>query len=140
MRKIINHKSPNFYIVFQLGSQKNYRRIFFQFFFTFIYSQNHVNLLVGHNCDLLIRSSCAPTTFYLFKKGAILIGPSAIFLGPLGMPLIETSLWTPPLQNRNKCAPLNYIVYIIQRSSTLGKPYEIKVLLGISWEMHLGTL
>jgi len=54
---------------------------------------------------------CALTTFSFFKNGAILIGPSADFLGTFGMPPIEAPLWTPSCKTETNVHPW-IIVYI----------------------------
>jgi len=55
-----------------------------------------------------------PQIFLFFFKGAILIGPSAIFLGTLGMPPIEAPPWTPNCKIETNVHPwiLPCLVYI----------------------------
>ncbi len=71
-----------------------------------------------------------------------MIGPSEIFLEHWACPNRSTS-FDPQLQNRNKCAPLDFAfsVYIHGRW-TLGKTIHDKaeVLLETYWGAYLGTL
>jgi hypothetical protein len=54
----------------------------------------------------------APQNLFIYFNGSILIGPSAIVLDHWGMPPIEGTSLDPQLQNRNKCAPLDYSLFI----------------------------
>ncbi len=52
----------------------------------------------------LIRSWVSSQLFLFFKKGAILIGPSAIFLEHWACPQMEAPVWTPVAKYKEMCS------------------------------------
>ncbi len=70
---------------------------------------------------------------FLFER-PIFICPSAICFGTLSIPNWSTFLDPLPLQNRDKCAPLDYSLYT-EELNCLGKPNGIKPR--CYWE-HIG--
>jgi hypothetical protein len=75
---------------------------------------------------ILIRSWVSSQLFLLFLKGAILIGPSAIFLEHWACPEWK-HLFGPQSQNRNKCVPIVFTLSVyIHGSWTFSKPYVTK--------------
>jgi hypothetical protein len=77
---------------------------------------------------------------FFFPERAIFIGPSAICFGTLSTPPpMEAPFWTHPLQNRNKYAPLDYMLYTKELNFGQTKWDKTLVLLGASWGMHPGT-
>jgi hypothetical protein len=82
---------------------------------------------------------------FLFFKGAILIGPSAIFLGTLGMPPIEVPFWTPNCKIGTNVHPwispcLVYILGVELWANHTGEdPGAIGNVLGNASRNSLGT-
>jgi len=64
--------------------------------------------------------------------------PITNFFGTLGMPPIEAPLRT-HLQNKNKCAPLDFSLSTGELNFVQTICDKTQVLLGTSWATYLGT-
>ncbi len=83
-----------------------------------------------------------PITFIFIFKGTILIGSSAIFFRILRMPPIEALLWTPVVKKWKKECTLRFHLFSLCTGKlNFGQTIwdKTQVLLGTSWELHLGT-